>query len=70
MDAPDDNKDIKLYRASVDLLSEISQQLSDLLIAASDTKEPPEHQLWVPDSQVRQLVNLVSNFFDDWKIFS
>jgi hypothetical protein len=65
MDAPDDNRDIKLYRASVDLLPEISQRLGGLLTGIFGSREPPDHQLWVSDSQVQKLVILVSNFFDD-----
>ena len=61
MDAPEDNRDIKLFRASADLLPEIARRLGNLLTGLLETKEPLDHQLWVPDSQVLKLIHLVSN---------
>jgi hypothetical protein len=68
MDAPDDNRDIKLYRASADLLPEIARRLSDLLTGISDCKKPPEDQLWIPDSQTQKVISLVRNDLSDLKV--
>lgn len=62
MDALDDNKDIKLYRASADLLPEITKRLDTLLVGCLDAKEAPGHQIWVADSEIQKLISLVSNF--------
>ncbi len=62
MDAPDDNRDIKLYRASADLLPEISRRLDELLTGISNAGNPPAHQPWIADSQTQKLISLVSNF--------
>lgn len=68
MDAPDDYKDVKLYRASSDLLAEITRRLGDLLTGLSDTKETSDHHPWVPDAQVQKLINLVSDTAGDGKV--
>jgi hypothetical protein len=67
MDAPEDNRDIKLYRASADLLPEIVRRLGDLLTDISDSRKPPEHQLWVSDSQTQKLISLVRKFLNKLK---
>jgi hypothetical protein len=63
MDAPEDTKDIKLYRASADLLPDISRRLDELLQVTLDTRKivAPDQQLWVADSQLENLVSLVSS---------
>jgi hypothetical protein len=55
MDAPDDNRDIKLYQASADLLPEISRRLDKLLTA--------DGRYLVPVSERQKLISLVSKFF-------
>ena len=60
MDVPDDNRDIKLYRASADLLPDISRGLDELLEEATDATKPSDHSSWVADSRVEKLISLVS----------
>jgi hypothetical protein len=63
MDAPEDTKDIKLYRASADLLPDISRRFDELLQVTLDTRKivAPDQQLWVADSQLEKLISLVSS---------
>ena len=58
MDASEDNKDSKLYRASPDLLAEISRRLDELIPSG---KKATSHQSWVVDSEIQKLIGLVSN---------
>ena len=60
MDVPDDNRDIKLYRASADLLPDIFRLLGELLDVASDATQSVHNQLLVADSRVQNLISLVS----------
>jgi hypothetical protein len=69
MDAPEDNRDIKLYRASADLLPDISRRLDELLTNGSDTGKLVEYPLWVADSQTQKLISLVSNFLHESGVF-
>jgi len=60
MDAPEDTKDIKLYRASADLLPDISRRLDELLDVTHPRKTVAlNQQLWVADSQLYKLISLV-----------
>jgi hypothetical protein len=62
MDAPEDTKDIKLYRASADLLPDISRRLDKLLDETDPIKTVTfNQQLWVADSQLYKLISLVSS---------
>lgn len=61
MDAPEDNRDIKIYQASADLLPDISRRLDELLEGPSDARNAHDHQLWVADSQLGKLISLVSS---------
>ena len=76
MDAPDDENDVKLHRASADLLSDISSRIDELLTATSMAEEPLDQPIWVPDSQIEKLNSLVSTFLGDscccadWSTFS
>lgn len=65
MDAPDDNRDIKLYRASADLLPDITRQLDGLLTDISNAEKFGSQQLWVADSHIQNFILLVSNFPDE-----
>ncbi|ERF72344.1 hypothetical protein EPUS_06100 [Endocarpon pusillum Z07020] len=65
MDAPDGNRDVKLYRASADLLLDISRRLNELLEDASDATKPSEHQLWISDSRVERIISLL-DLFQEW----
>lgn len=69
MDAPDDNRDVKLYRASADLLPDILRRLNELLTTASDIEKSSDQQPWVPDSQIQKLISLVSNVLRWSKVF-
>jgi hypothetical protein len=62
MDAPDDNRDIKLYRASADLLPDITRRLDEFLMGKSDLRNPSDHQPWVADYQISKLTGPVSSF--------
>lgn len=65
MDAPDDNRDIKLYQASADLLPNISRRLDELLTGNPHLGMPSNEYLWVADSQIQKLISLVSNTLGD-----
>ena len=60
MDSPDDVRDIKLYRASADLLPDILSVLAQLLIEVSNSKQPQHNQSWISESRVQKLIGLVS----------
>jgi hypothetical protein len=69
MDAPEDNRDIKLYRASADLLPDISRRLDELLTNGADAGKSVDYPLWVADSQTQKLISLVSNFLHESGVF-
>jgi hypothetical protein len=61
MDAPEDTKDVKLYRASADLLPDISRRLDEMLnVTHPRNVVALNQQLWVADSQLYKLISLVS----------
>lgn len=69
MDAPEDNRDVKLYRASADLLPDLIRRLDGILTRLSDSKQPYDQQVWVADSNIHRLISLVSKILDESKGF-
>src|SRR5947207_14758633 len=61
MDVKDDNRDIRLYRASGDLIPEIRAKLPQLVWAKSSANSNKFIRRWVLDSKVEELIYLVSN---------
>lgn len=60
MDVKDDSKDVKLYRASGDLLPEIRAKLPQLVwLKASDSSTKVVRR-WILNSKVEELIYLVS----------
>ena len=60
MDVKDDNKDVRLYRASGDLVPEILTKLPQLLRAEFGGQHDKVVRRWVLDSKVEELIYLVS----------
>jgi hypothetical protein len=63
MDVKDDNKDVKLYRASGDLLPEIRAKLPQLVWSNSSVSNPRVVRHWVLNSKVEEIIYLVSEPF-------
>jgi hypothetical protein len=61
MDVKDDNKDVKLYRASGDLLPEIRTKLPQLVYSQSSDDSTKVVRRWVLHSKVEELIYLVSH---------
>jgi hypothetical protein len=61
MDAKDDNKDVKLYRASGDLIPEIRTKLLQLVWSKSNGHSAKVVRRWVLDAKVDELIYLVSD---------
>jgi hypothetical protein len=61
MDVKDDNKDVRLYRASGDLLPEIHTKLPQLVWSKSSSSATKVVRRWVLNSKVEELIYLVSN---------
>ena len=61
MDATDYNEDVKLYRASGDLLPEIDTKLPLLLWPRLNGGLSLEIRRWIPDTKAQELINLVRN---------
>jgi hypothetical protein len=59
MDVPEDNTDIKLYRASADLLPEIQAKLPKLIRHSSPEKYGRVRR-WVLDSKTYEVIQRVS----------
>jgi hypothetical protein len=60
MDIKDDNQDIKLYRASGDLIPEICTKLPQLVWSKSTDSTTEAVRRWVLNSKVEELIYLVS----------
>jgi hypothetical protein len=67
MDAQDDNADIRLYRASADLLPDIDTRIKELLAKNPHTKPSPGRRLRTTDTQTRKLICLVSHLLGDFR---
>jgi hypothetical protein len=61
MDVKDDNKDVRLYRASGDLLPEIRAKLPQLVWSKSSSNSKKVVRRWVLHSKVEELIYLVSD---------
>jgi hypothetical protein len=60
MDVKDDNKDVRLYRASGDLIPEIRTKLPKLVWSKSNGHSRVVRR-WVLDAKVDELIYLVSD---------
>lgn len=60
MDAKDDNADIKLYRASRDLLPELCTKIPRLVWSRYHDASSRTYRSWVLFSKTEELVHLVS----------
>ena len=61
MDVKDDNKDVRLYRASGDLIPEIRTKLPQLVWSKSNGHSEKVVRRWVLDAKVDELIYLVSD---------
>jgi hypothetical protein len=60
MDVKDDNKDVRLYRASGDLIPEIRTKLPKLVWSKSNGHSKVVRR-WILDAKVDELIYLVSD---------
>jgi hypothetical protein len=60
MDVKDDNKDVKLYRASGDLLPEIRAKLPQLVWSKASDNSTKVARRWILNSKVEEFIYLVS----------
>ena len=69
MDATDNNSDIKLYKASGDLLPELQAKLPQLLYRTcrrhGDVPTSPQIRSWVFDSKTNEFISLLDRF-QEW----
>jgi hypothetical protein len=61
MDVKDDNKDVRLYRASGDLIPEIRTKLPKLVWSKSNGHSAKIVRHWILDAKVDELIYLVSD---------
>jgi hypothetical protein len=61
MDVKDDNKDVRLYRASGDLIPEIRTKLPQLVGSKANVHSEKVVRHWVLDAKVDELIYLVSD---------
>ena len=61
MDVKDDNKDVRLYRASGDLIPEISTKLPKLVWSESNGHSAKVVRRWILDAKADELIYLVSD---------
>jgi hypothetical protein len=61
MDVKDDNKDVRLYRASGDLIPEIRTKLPQLVWSKSNGHSEKVVRRWVLDAKVDEFIYLVSD---------
>ena len=61
MDVKDDDKDVRLYRASGDLIPEIRTKLPQLVWSKSNGHSEKVVRRWVLDAKVDELIYLVSD---------